>query len=215
MKKWKMILLMMTMVGVSSVGHSQIDEKEDTREDLKFGLRFGGNLSNVWDEQSEDFEADNKFGFAGGAYMSIPLGKFLGVQPNLLFSQKGFQGEDSFLGQRYSFSRTTNYIDVPVLFELKPSKHLTIVAGPQYSYLISKTDEFTSGTISGSDYEEFENENIRRNTMGVLVGFDVHASDFIISPRAGWDLQNNNGDGTSSTPRYKNQWIQLTLGYEF
>ena len=29
------------------------------------------------------------------------------------------------------------------------------------------------------------------------------------------DIQNNNGDGTSTTPRYKNVWFQGTLGFKF
>jgi hypothetical protein len=33
--------------------------------------------------------------------------------------------------------------------------------------------------------------------------------------RGSWDLKNNNGDGTSTTPRYKNVWYQATVGYRF
>jgi len=28
-------------------------------------------------------------------------------------------------------------------------------------------------------------------------------------------LQNNNGDGTSNNPRYKNEWTQLSVGFRF
>lgn len=187
----------------------------DTREELKFGLKAGGNISNVWDENQNDFEANSKLGFVGGAYLSIPIGKYVGVQPSIILSQKGFHDEGSFLGSSYSFTRTTNYLDIPVLFEFKPSPMITLVAGPQYSFLMSKRDDFTSGTISGSDFDRYENENIRKNTLGALVGFDIHVKQLTVSPRAGWDLQSNDGDGTSSDIRYKNQWIQLAVGYTF
>lgn len=35
---------------------------------------------------------------------------------------------------------------------------------------------------------------------------------FVVGVRAGWDLTNNNGNGNSETPRYKNAWAGLTVG---
>jgi len=29
----------------------------------------------------------------------------------------------------------------------------------------------------------------------------------------GWDLMKNNGDGTKTTPRYKNVWAQVSVGF--
>ena len=207
--------LIIATVGLSTLSFAQSNEQEDTREDLKIGIKAGANVSNVWDDNSQDFEANSKLGFAGGAYMSVPLGTYLGIQPALIYSQKGFQEQGRVLGSDYTFTRTTDYLDIPILFELKPKPFLTLVAGPQYSFLLSKTDQFTSNTISITDVDKYENENIRKNTLGALVGFDIHSKQWVISPRAGWDLQSNDGDGTSSSLRYKNQWVQLTIGYEF
>lgn len=189
--------------------------QEDMRDKVVFGLKAGLNYSNVWDEQNEDFQADGKGGFAGGAFLSIPLGTLLGLQPEVMISQKGFQGSGTFLTFPYSYSTTTTFLDVPLLLAFKPSPHITLLAGPQYSFLLSETNRFTSDNVTSEQYEEFENDNIRKNILGIHVGADVNISHFVISPRAGWDFQSNHGDGTSSTPRYKNQWLQLTLGYRF
>ncbi|MBP1644619.1 MAG: hypothetical protein H6Q16_194 [Bacteroidetes bacterium] len=59
---------------------------------------------------------------------------------------------------------------------------------------------------------EFENENIRKNTLSLATGADINFRNFVFAARIGWDLYNNNGNGTSSTPRYKNVWGGLTLG---
>src|SRR5690606_14118230 len=120
----------------------------------------GANYSNVYDSESEDFVADSKFGLAAGAFVSIPLGKFIGVQPEVLFSQKGFKSSGTFLGTEYKATRTTNYIDVPLLLAVKPVEFITILFGPQYSYLMKQKDEFTSGSFSSSEEEEFTNDNI-------------------------------------------------------
>lgn len=207
------ILLSAVFLAFQFTGNAQ--SGEDTREELHIGLKAGTNLSNVWDEHDQDFEANDKWGFAGGVFVQIPIGKYLGIQPELLYSQKGFQGSGVFLGQSYAFNRTTNYLDVPVLFTFKPSPYFALVGGPQYSFLMSQQDVFTSGPYSSSEFRQYENDNIRKNTLGLVLGFDVTVDHFIFSPRAGWDLQTNLGDGTSETPRYKNQWLQFTVGYRF
>ncbi len=191
-------------------------QSDDNRNELGIGIKAGINNSNVWDEQKEDFNADSKIGFVGGAFLSIPLGRIIGFQPELLISQKGFQGFGHLLGTPYSFSRTTTYLAVPLLLQVKPSKFITVVGGPQFSYLLHQKDVYTFGANSVEQEEEFRNENIRKNIMGFTLGADVNlTSAIVISGRVGWDFQNNNGDGTSTTPRYKNQWLQLTLGYKF
>jgi len=203
------ILTMSFITGIYS-------QSEDRREDFVFGLKAGTNYSNVWDESGNDFVANGKFGFAGGVFLGIPLGGFVGLQPEVLISQKGYRGSGSipFLGS-YEYTRTTTHLDIPIQLQLKPTKFLTIVAGPQYSYLMRQESEFTSGeSVFGSE-EEFDNDNIRKNTLGAVGGFDINISNFIISGRAGWDLMSNDGDGTSSDPNYKNHWFQLTAGYMF
>lgn len=185
---------------------------QDKRENFRFGIKAGANLANVWDAQGEDFRADPKLGFAGGVFMEIPVGKFLGVQPSIMYSQKGFEGDGTLLGSNYSLTRTTSYIDVPLLLQLKPSSFLTIAVGPQYSYLIEEKNVYTYGANSIEQEQAFENDNIRKNVLGLLTGVDVNFSNFVISGRVGWDFQTNHGDGSSSTPRYKNRWIQLTAG---
>ena len=109
-----------------------------TEPGISIGIKAGANLSNIYDSQSSDFQADPKLGFAAGGFLSIPIGNFLAVQPELLFSQRGFQGSGSVLLSNYSFTRTTNYIDIPLLLAFKPIPFITILAGPQYSYLISQ-----------------------------------------------------------------------------
>jgi hypothetical protein len=213
MKKAILTIALITLSVSNSV--AQESTSTDNREKLFFGLKVGANYSNVYDSESEDFVADSKFGLAAGAFVSIPLGKFIGVQPEVLFSQKGFKSSGTFLGTEFKATRTTNYIDVPLLLAVKPVEFITILFGPQYSYLMKQKDEFTSGSFSSSEEEEFTNDNIRKNTFSLIGGADLNFNNFVIGLRSGWDLKNNQGDGSSTTPRYKNMWYQATVGYRF
>ncbi|MFN8713204.1 MAG: porin family protein [Bacteroidota bacterium] len=135
----------------------------DPRERLTFGVKAGINYSNVWDKQGQEFQADPIVGFAGGVFVLIPVGMFAGIQPEFLISQKGFQGSGTLLGSQYSFSRVTTFIDIPVLFEIKPAPFLFIVLGPQYSFLLTEKNEYTFGANSTVQQQEFDNDNVRNH----------------------------------------------------
>jgi len=217
MKKINFIVLGLTALSTISVAQEAVEVKNtnDLRRQLMFGLKAGANYSNVYDTKGEQFNADPKLGFAGGAFLTIPIGKFIGVQPEVLFSQKGFEATGSILGSPYSFTRTTDFIDIPLFLALKPTEFLTLLAGPQFSYLLKQRDVFEHSNSSVAQEKEFSNDNIRKNIMGVVGGIDVTLTRMVIAGRVAWDVQTNNGDGSSSTPRYKNVWYQLTFGYRF
>ena len=181
---------------------------------LHIGLKAGLNRSNVYDSKTQDFSNDPKIGFVGGAFASIPLSEFIGIQPEFLYSQKGFKGTGITLGQSYNFTRTTNYVDVPIFLAIKPVSFITILAGPQFSYLISQKDAFESTVFSVSQEQQFKNSDLRSNMLCIVGGLDFNLmSSAVISTRMGWDFQRNNENGSTSVPNYKNVWLQLTLGY--
>jgi hypothetical protein len=210
------MIAMVTLTVTSSYAQSETaSSATDNREKLFFGLKIGSNYSNVYDSQGEDFVADAKFGLAGGVFVSIPIGSYFGVQPEVLFSQKGYKSTGSFLGSSYSMTRTTDYLDVPLLVAFKPIENVSILFGPQFSYLMKQKDDFTGGTITSTQEQSYTNDNYRKNTFCLTGGADLNVDHLVIGLRAGWDVEKNNGDGTTTTPRYKNMWYQATIGYRF
>jgi hypothetical protein len=209
MNTYKIFIILILLVASKSV-QAQMD---DNRDVLSFGVKAGLNMSNVWDTQGQDFVADPKYGLAGGAFVSLPIGKYLGIQPELMISQKGFQGSGSLLGFSYSNTRTTTFIDVPLLVQFKPIQYFTLLAGPQFSYLLKEKNVYTFGSNSVQQEEAFNNEDPRNNIMGFVIGADININMLVISARAAWDFQTNNKNSVSTTPRYKNQLLQLTVGF--
>lgn len=206
----KTILIIISAALFSSSVYAQ-----DERNKISLGVKAGANFANVYDSEGEEFDSDGKLGLAAGVFVAIPIGQFFGIQPELLFSQKGYTSSGSVLGFDYNLTRTSNYIDVPLLFALKPSDFVTVLLGPQYSYLLKQTDVFNNPISNVVVEQEFENENVRKNIFGFITGLDINIDDFVVGARVSWDLLNNNGDGTSNTPRYKNVMGQITLGYRF
>lgn len=204
--KRKIFIMAVTILA----GSSMIAQTSSNK--LQIGIKAGANYSNMYDSQNKDYSADGKIGFATGGFVSIPIGTYFGIQPEILFSQKGFKATSSVWGNDVSLTRTTNYIDLPIFFAVKPSDMVTILVGPQYSFLMKQKDVFSSPITDVTSIEDFDTDNIRKNTMCAVTGVDINLDKLVIGARVGWDLFNNNGDGTSTTPRYKNVWAQATVG---
>jgi hypothetical protein len=209
----KKLILMISACAFSFTGIYAQDG--DMREKLHLGLKAGMNYSNAYNIEGNGNNTESKAGFAGGFFLSVPIGKFLGIQPEMLVSQKGFKSSGNFPVTTYSHTRTSGYLDIPLFASLKPNKFLTLLAGPQLSYLFRQKDVFSIGSISYEQEKEIENSNIRKNTLCFVAGVDLNFNHIVIGARAGWDLQRNNGDGTYYNPNYKNVWYQATIGYRF
>jgi hypothetical protein len=96
---------------VLMVGNLSAQNDNDTRNLLHVGVKAGMNISNMFDSQNEEYQADPKIGFVGGIFVSIPIiDKTIGIQPEVLYSQKGFSAIGNILGADVSFKRTTNYL---------------------------------------------------------------------------------------------------------
>jgi hypothetical protein len=210
--KNKITYLLIAGIFAATLTSAQITE--DPREKFDAGIKAGINASNVWNAEGENFRAETKLGIAAGVFAGIPIGKFLGIQPELLLSQKGFQGSGTLLSTNYSYVRTTSYIDIPIQLQLKPLPFFTILIGPQYSYLFHQKDEYHFGLNSYDQEQEFNNENIRKNILGFTGGVDLMYHNMVVSGRAGLDFQANNGNGTHTTPKYQNRWVQFTIGFK-
>ena len=206
---------MITGVNAQESFQAKNSSRTDTRTNVILGAKLGANFSNVYDSEGEDFVADGKFGFVAGGFVTIPLGELFAIQPEVLYSQKGFKGSGTLFGSSYSYTRTTDHLDIPLLVAIRPIEYISILAGPQFSFLVSEKNEFTSAAGNATQEQAFNNDNVRKNTFGFIGGVDVNIDKLVIGARAAWDLRTNNGDGTSDTPRYKNMYYQLTLGYKF
>ena len=180
----------------------------DNREELSFGIKAGINYSNVYSESGDGYVADGKVGFAGGVFVSIPLNELIGVQPELLYSQKGFKTEGTFFDGQI----TSSYLDLPIHLQIKPTENISILAGPQFSYLLSTKYELNG--FSAIDEEDLDDNN-NKATVGISAGVDFELQNFLISARGSWDLNKVNKDNSTSDINYKNQLFQITLGYKF
>lgn len=208
MKNKIIIIAMFLFISISAKA------EDNGSDDIKIGVKGGISYSNIYDATGEEFNADATFGLTAGGFLNIPVGDVFGVQPEAMITQKGFEGNGKLLNQSYTFTRTTTFFEIPIYFTFKANEQVTLLFGPQYSYLLRQRDEFSSSAVSYDQEQEFKKDNINNNIFGLAGGVDIYLDKLIIGGRFAWDVQNNRGDGTSFTPRYKNVCAQLTIGLQ-
>ncbi len=184
----------------------------DDRNNVEIGIKGGVNYSTLYDVKGQNFVDNPLWGPVFGGFLSIPLGTYLGIQPEVLYSEKGFSGQGTEINGAYSFNDRMNYLDVPLMLQFKPIPNLYLLGGPEYSYLLSRTYTYTQGITSETTQQDFNNNNISHNIFGLIFGLDINISHVTLGGRVAWDLQDDNGNGTSTLPNYRNVWGQITLG---
>ncbi|HLK31414.1 MAG TPA: porin family protein [Puia sp.] len=188
---------------------------QESRNDFapRIGIKGGLSIATIIKSDNPDISSQALLGFNGGAVLQLPLGKYIAIQPEVLFSQKGYHASGSNIGGDYDYRRYLNFLDIPLLLRINLAKEFGLVVGPQYSYLLSTHTSFKSGGVSYQEDVNNDNSNITKNIFGGVIGADINLNhNLFLYGRYTIDFKNNNGDGTSSTPSYKNQVFQFGLG---
>lgn len=214
--KTNLLFLSAVLVMSFSLSAQEASTNNNPEPSARIGIKGGFSAATVVKTGDANYKTDPLLGFNAGGVLILPLGRVVALQPEVLYSQKGYHAMGSGLLGDYDYGRTLNFLDIPLLLRLNLSKELGIVAGPQYSYLLSTHTNFKNGSASYQENVKNENDNIRKNIFGGVIGADLNLGEhFFLYGRYTIDFKNNNGDGTSSTPAYKNQVIQAGLGILF
>lgn len=152
-------------------------------QSIRFGVKAGANLSNLAGDLIGKGQYDNRFGFHGGVMLNFGLANDLvSIQPELLYSQKGFKYSDQAFGiYRNTGSVRYDYLDVPVLVRVKVSG-VFFELGPQYSYLmnIASNRTQTLGGITVNSGGTANLDNVNRNELGYVGGIGFQSSQGVL-----------------------------------
>lgn len=191
---------------------------------IRIGVKGGANLSNLSGDLTNEDRYENKFGFHGGLMLNIGLldDGFLSVQPEVLFSQKGFTyADDEFtsgtIRYKYDGDVTYNYIDVPVLLKIKAGS-VYFEAGPQYSYLLKiKNDARVS--LNGNtavNTTTADLDDVNRNEIGYAAGLGYQSEGgLMLGLRYNGSFTDFGKDGyqDAETRNARNSVFQASVGF--
>ncbi|AUC85765.1 hypothetical protein CW731_10910 [Polaribacter sp. ALD11] len=175
---------------------------QDRKNKATAGIKGGYNLSSVsFDGTSE---TSKLHGFHVGIYGESYIGKYLSIQPEILYSQQGYKIVDD----SGTYTQKLDYINIPLMLKLYPVKSFFLEAGPQIGFSISHKETFDSGFILYDTSEEFEPNNF---DWGVNLGAGFK-SDAGVSLGARYHIGQSD---IYDEDKPKNRVWQIYLGFEF
>jgi len=183
-----------------------------------YGLKAGINIAQISSGTVDngiwgilDFDAlDMKIGFFVSGHVNYSFGQFFGIQPELSFSMQG--GKQSWTDDLWGSGSSTlylNYINIPVLFEVKPITNLSLFVGPQIGFNIYK-----SATTNTNGETIFRgNVNAKTIDFAAVVGLQYAIlGKYLISARYNIGFTSVFDDNISGRA---NRVIQIGVGYQF
>ena len=166
------------------------------------GIKGGYNLAAV--SFDSDGETGQRHGFHIGFYSESFLNEMFSVQPELLYSQQGYQIKN----QNGTFTQKLNYVNLPLMFKGYLAKTFFIETGPQIGLAISHKEEFDSSFDLFDTSQEFDPNNF---DWGVNFGLGFKTEDGVtISTRYHFGFGDVYSDG-----KPKNRVWQFSIGFDF
>ena len=192
----------------------------------QIGVKIGANLTNLAGNLQDQDVYKNKLGFVGGLTYNIPLSSdnFVSIQPELLYSQKGYKLADRpyvdpATQQRGTIEGKVNYsyLDLPIMLKINAGP-VFFEAGPQISYLLSIKDN-SELTIGGVDFETYvpqDKDALSELEIGYAAGVGVQIPmGLTLNLRYNGSIsalaKDNNADELANA---RNSVYQATIGFK-
>jgi hypothetical protein len=199
-----------------------------------FGIRAGFGYQNIngKDQNGANLEFDMVPRFNGGLVVEIPIGNQFYIQPSLLYTTKGAEAKDNYLGLPMSTTFNLSYIELPINFLYKPtlgSGNLLLGFGPYLSYGIGGNAEYIIDGITSEEKIEYTSEYSSANPFdqkyfkpmdyggNILFGYQF-AGGLSAQLNAQLGLAQIKAENTldpNSQVEFKNTGFGISLGYMF
>lgn len=167
------------------------------------GLKGGVNIFKI---DGKSFKDEFDYGYNLGAFAEIKLSKVVGIQPEVLWNQQQTRTSTEFndiyddgIGELRDVK--LNYLSIPLLLNLSPSKALTFQVGPQFGILINKDESLLR---NGKDA-------FKKGDLSMLGGVQLNLGSAKIGGRYVVGLSNIND--IDNRDEWRNQGFQLYVGF--
>lgn len=178
-------------------------------EITSYGIKFGANFA----KSSGNFATtpSYKTAFSVGAFSVYNLSDQFSIQPELLYSIKGYKLD----GKDFQVDATFEYLELPLLAKFLVSNTntllISLLLGPSVSYNLDA--KFTT-KIPGASFSG-KIPNFNTLDFGAIVGFSilfpVNEGNIVFDARYNLGLTNWDEKHTD----YKNRVITTSVGYSF
>ena len=191
----KYLLSIIVLFAVSSASFAQ---------SFSIGPKLGANIGKI---DGAGFSDKYTLGYHVGAFTEIGFSKKVGIQAEVLWNQinsdtvTGFNAIYQNIDDQNFQNPQLNYLSIPLLLTYKPSKILSLQAGPQFGILLDKNKNLLDNG----------KEAFKSGDLSMLVGAQLNLLKFRVYGRYAIGLNNINDIG--SQQEWKTTGFQLGVGF--
>ncbi|PRY04625.1 outer membrane protein with beta-barrel domain [Pontibacter ummariensis] len=165
------------------------------------GIKGGVSFANAYGSDKDKWgDASGLTTFHAGIYAQFSFGEFFSLQPELLYSRKGFERNDS----TFRF----DYLEVPLLAVFSITNNFSVHLGPQAGIMVAANQG--EKEVALEPYNTFD--------YGFAAGLEGYIGHFRLGTRYSMglaDLRKLDKGGNSLNEDVKNGVIQVYLGIGF
>ena len=107
------------------------------------GVKGGTNIFKV---DGKSFDSEYQWGYNLGGWVEIGINDKVAIQPEVMWNQTNYRTgskfSDMYAGGKDNIEGKLNYLTIPLLLNLKPSKFITFQLGPQFGVLLNQDKTF-------------------------------------------------------------------------
>lgn len=167
------------------------------------GLKGGVNMFKI---DGKSFSEEFKHAYNAGLFSEINFSRKIGIQPEILWNQAQTQTSTRFKdiydeGVGELKGVTLNYLSIPLLLNISPSRLITFQAGPQFGVLINKDQGLLENGKNAFKSGDFS----------MLGGLQLNLGGFKLGGRYTVGLTNIND--IDNRDEWKNQGFQIFAGF--
>ncbi|MFW6371583.1 MAG: porin family protein [Bacteroidota bacterium] len=185
----------------------------------QYGVKAGLNLSNLTVDDTSD--RNLRTGFHAGVFGRLGISEFFSLQPELLYTTKGFTNNYDLAVASSEVDFNLNYIEIPVNVVYHLSEDFAFQLGPYVGYLAGANVETNNEVLDFFDFEtdsELDRDNFKSIDFGITAGLDFTLEQFIFGFKYNMGLTGvakDNIPGELLGDEAKNSVIQVYAGILF
>lgn len=167
------------------------------------GLKGGVNMYKI---DGKSFSQEFKHSYNAGLFTEINFSPKVGIQPEILWNQAQTTTSTRFKdlyndGIKELKGVTLNYLSIPLLLNLSPSRFITFQAGPQFGVLINKDQNLLQNGKNA----------FKSGDLSMLGGLQLNLGGIKVGGRYTVGLTNIND--IDNQDKWKNQGFQIYAGF--
>lgn len=220
----KKILISATLLLIINIAFAQIPGNigynSYQSSNKNFGFKGGFNFSNIHGDDVEDTKS--KAGFIAGLFYEIPRTEQFSIQPEILFSMKGWKRKYTFYGYdennnyvetNTEYSQNLNYLEIPVLGIIKLDKFNNIIPalyfGPCFGFNVSSTYRIEGNPSRDNSTDTGSIEGITVFEFSIIPGMMLEINEQFV-----FDCRYTIGLTEINEWEIKNSVLSFMIGYK-